>query len=541
VDQQPEEVQHDRNETSNDAPRQSAEEDFDSDFWFHEIPELPKVQLKHKSLCWNPGRLVVVKREPFPSGCAMMCAVPGAILLTIVLLIVREQVLGGPGTWPAFLTSAGVCLVVGGLLIYRRMRGSKQETTLDWESQTVQSRQGRSRGECSFQQIKQIAVRPVARPNYFRSKLEIEYNDRTETLLETDPPEDEALIPCRQLAPAADRIARALSVPMVVEIDGKAVDHSLALDGAPPVEKVAARYEKLGDRRRMEMRSADYEGDTDLAAAKKQQATSYYMEAARLNPARSEPLLELAKLSENDARVAQAIELAVERKPEDPQPLMERGWRSALADRYEDALADYTAAIRLQPSVRAYHGRADVYVMQDQYSPAIDDFTKALELEPDNPQCYHQRASCLREWYRESGQQDHLNRALSDLDVANRLEPDEDSHLTERCALLKDAGRFEEAISGLTDLIRRDDSSSYLYTLRGQAYFDNKQFRLAIRDFTSSIEVLENQRRPGDESLQRMQDESLGYSFRWRSEAYRELGENIEADRDAQRFNELVD
>ena len=212
-----------------------------------------------------------------------------------------------------------------------------------------------------------------------------------------------------------------------------------------------------------------------------------------------------------------------------------------MADRYEDALADYTEAIRLQPSVKAYHGRADVYVMQDEYGQAVDDFSAALELEPDNPQCYHQRACCLREWYRDSRQQDHFDRALSDLDAAIRLEPDDDSHLTERCALLCDAGRRTEAIDGLTELIRRDDSSFYLYTLRGQAYFDDKQLRLAVRDFTSAIDVQEKQRRPADEAAQRMQDESLGYSYRWRSEAYRELGENIEADRDAQRFEELVE
>ena len=541
VDQQLDNEDLDLAGTAIDESASPDEEQYDSDFSFHEIPELSNVQLKHKSLCWNPGRLIVVKREPFPVGCAVLCAVPGAIVLTFVLLIVRELILGGPGTWPQFLTAAGVGLVVGGLFLYRRLRGPKQDVTIDWESQTVRTRRGMTTRESALHDVVQITVRPIPRPNYFRAKVDIEWADRAETFMETDPPEDEALVPCRQLAPAADRLARALSVPLVVEVDGKVVDNALVLDGALPPIDVAARYEKLGDRRWMEMKSAEYEGDSERAGDKKRQATSHYMEAARLNPARTAPLMELAKLSENDAHIAQAIDLAVDRNPDDPEPLMDRGWRSALADRYEDALADYSEAIRLQPSVKAYHGRADVFVMQEEYGQAVDDFTAALELEPENPQCYHQRACCLREWYRDSRRQDHLDRALADLDAANRLEPDDDSHLTERCALLCDAERFQEAITGLTELIRRDDSSFYLYTLRGQAYFDNQQLRLAVRDFTSAIELQEKQTRPADETSQRMQDESLGYSYRWRSEAYRELGENIEADCDAQRYEDLVD
>ena len=94
----------------------------------------------------------------------------------------------GPGTWPAFLTFAGIVLGVGGFGIYRRLRGPKQDVTLDWESQTVRTRRGMTARELGLHDVVQITVRPIPRPNYFRAKLDIEWADRTETLMETDPP-----------------------------------------------------------------------------------------------------------------------------------------------------------------------------------------------------------------------------------------------------------------------------------------------------------------------------------------------------------------
>ena len=519
--------------TPQSDPDLSAVDEFDTDFWCHEIPELPRVSLKQKSLCWNPGQMVRIQREAFPVGCAMMCAIPGAIVLTFVMLILREQLFGGLGSAWSYGAAVATGLIVGGWFVYRKLRGPFHEITLDWEEQTLRCRKSRSTREFGLHEIQQIAVVPVARPNYFRAQVEVRLDRGTEILLETDPPEDEALIPCRQLAPAALRLAEALSVPLIVEIDATAIDNAEILQGGPTAVEIAANYAKLGERREMDMFSAQMKGQAEEAAEKKQQATGYYMEAARLNPSETTPLLKLANLSDKEAHIDQAIDLAIEANPEDPEPLMARGFQLCLDGKYEESLADYTAAIRLEPSVKSYHGRADVHLAREDYAAAVDDSTKALELDSDDPWCYHQRGACLRDWYRETNQEETLNRALSDLDRADQLDSDNDMHRIERCELLKDAGRLEEAIAGFSELIAADGSNFYLYSQRGQAHFDARQFRPAVRDFTESIDALEKQPRPADSSMARTHQDSIGYAYRWRSEAYRQMGENIKADEDA--------
>ena len=61
---------------------------------------------------------------------------------------------------------------------------------------------------------------------------------------------------------------------------------------------------------------------------------------------------------------------------------------------FEAAIADYTTAIRLNPThCRAYYNRAFSYDRIQQYGAAIADYTKALEIEPNNATAYHNRGS----------------------------------------------------------------------------------------------------------------------------------------------------
>src|SRR5262249_17233881 len=75
---------------------------------------------------------------------------------------------------------------------------------------------------------------------------------------------------------------------------------------------------------------------------------------------------------------------------------LDRGMAHAQLKNHDDALADFSAAIKLRPTEQAYLRRGMVYLTKKQYPEAVQDFTRALELNPKNPDThYNQRLAHL--------------------------------------------------------------------------------------------------------------------------------------------------
>jgi tetratricopeptide (TPR) repeat protein len=84
---------------------------------------------------------------------------------------------------------------------------------------------------------------------------------------------------------------------------------------------------------------------------------------------------------------------------------------------YDDAIADYDAAIRLNPNdSRAYGNRGLTYGDKGDYDRAIADFSEAIRLDPNNADAYNGRGIA-------HGHQGDYDRAISDYDEALRLQP----------------------------------------------------------------------------------------------------------------------
>ncbi|MGV0005256.1 MAG: tetratricopeptide repeat protein [Candidatus Porifericomitaceae bacterium WSBS_2022_MAG_OTU9] len=63
-------------------------------------------------------------------------------------------------------------------------------------------------------------------------------------------------------------------------------------------------------------------------------------------------------------------------------------------DKYEEAIVDYTEAIKLKPdNPAAYYNRASTKSNLGRHDEAIEDYTEAIKLKPDNPAAYYNRAS----------------------------------------------------------------------------------------------------------------------------------------------------
>ena len=66
-------------------------------------------------------------------------------------------------------------------------------------------------------------------------------------------------------------------------------------------------------------------------------------------------------------------------------------------ERWEEAIAEYDEAIRLDPqNADAYSNRGFTYFKLDQFEQAIQDYGEAIRLDPRNPMIYANRAVMYR-------------------------------------------------------------------------------------------------------------------------------------------------
>jgi tetratricopeptide (TPR) repeat protein len=73
---------------------------------------------------------------------------------------------------------------------------------------------------------------------------------------------------------------------------------------------------------------------------------------------------------------------------EEAQRHFERGINLYRIDRFNDAIAEFTEAIKLHPNGAGIYGnRGAAYGQQGKYSEAIADFETQLKLDPGNVEC----------------------------------------------------------------------------------------------------------------------------------------------------------
>ncbi len=77
--------------------------------------------------------------------------------------------------------------------------------------------------------------------------------------------------------------------------------------------------------------------------------------------------------------------------------ILRRARAHLVAGDYDSAIADYTQAIRLDPTdASAYYGRGLAYFFTGDYDSAIADYTEAIRLDPKNAMAYYDRGLAYR-------------------------------------------------------------------------------------------------------------------------------------------------
>ena len=125
-------------------------------------------------------------------------------------------------------------------------------------------------------------------------------------------------------------------------------------------------------------------------------------------------------------------------KPETAGVFAVRGWAYRELGKYEDAIADFTVAIELDPGISAYYrDRGIAHYLNGGYDEAIADYLSAIAIDPRDPYLYMFRGLA-------HNRKDEYDRAVIDYDTAVALNPDDPYFYFFRSVALKSLGEENE-------------------------------------------------------------------------------------------------
>jgi tetratricopeptide (TPR) repeat protein len=161
--------------------------------------------------------------------------------------------------------------------------------------------------------------------------------------------------------------------------------------------------------------------------------------------------------------------------------LFQLGLSRYLHGEYQQAAAQFTAALKLDPTdARLYAHRGDAYRLQCEYERAIADFHAALRLKPSNPAVLVSRAMA----YHFSGEHEC---AVADCSAALEFSPNNATAYRIRAAAYADLSSPHQALADLAAAITlapEDDEARYQ---RGVIHVNQREYGKAIADFDRAL------------------------------------------------------
>jgi tetratricopeptide (TPR) repeat protein len=129
--------------------------------------------------------------------------------------------------------------------------------------------------------------------------------------------------------------------------------------------------------------------------------------------------------------------------------------------RYEDALADYTRVIEIDPNYPEYHfDRGNLLSKMGRLQEAIDNYTHAIEISPPFPEVYYNRAAA----YNRLGE---VEKALTDYTYLLEFDPDHLDGRLNRATLLLEAGDTAGARQDVQEGLAQDAQHAQLLCTLG--------------------------------------------------------------------------
>jgi tetratricopeptide (TPR) repeat protein len=195
---------------------------------------------------------------------------------------------------------------------------------------------------------------------------------------------------------------------------------------------------------------------------------------------------------------------AIDLDPEHVGAIASRGETHRDAERHDEALDDFSRAIDLDPGpVRALISRAETYRLTRQCDQALDDFSRAIELDPRSPGATIGRGETyyLMERYDE---------ALDDFSRAIEISPGWAWAIIDRGETYRVMARYDDALADLNRAIQLDPSSVWALINRAETFHLVKQYDDALADLNRTLELT-----PGSSSVIALRGEIYGLMERY--------------------------
>ncbi|MGW5650019.1 tetratricopeptide repeat protein [Streptomyces humi] len=160
-----------------------------------------------------------------------------------------------------------------------------------------------------------------------------------------------------------------------------------------------------------------------------------------------------------------------------------RGREHRTANNYQQALADYAAAVELDPGLdRAHYGRGLTHLFLGRYEEALAGLDRAVELNPDEGEYIADRGITHRALER-------YDDALADLDRAVGLHPDNAWVIAQRGILHRAMERYDDAVADFDRAVGLDPDDAWTVVQRGITHRVMERYADAVADFDRAIEI----------------------------------------------------
>lgn len=169
-------------------------------------------------------------------------------------------------------------------------------------------------------------------------------------------------------------------------------------------------------------------------------------------------------------------------KPVDARKEYETGTRLFGKKEWKPALNHYNNAIKANNGfVKAYVMRGASYFLLEDEPKAISDLDRALELDPENPQGLYARA--LLYYFKGDAKQ-----AIKDLDRFLKSQTESSRGYLYRAAANYRLGQMKPVLSDASKAIEFAPKTTEAFMLRGAAYMRTGNLDAALQDFDLAIE-----------------------------------------------------
>jgi tetratricopeptide (TPR) repeat protein len=169
--------------------------------------------------------------------------------------------------------------------------------------------------------------------------------------------------------------------------------------------------------------------------------------------------------------------------PKTAEQFNRRGVRYHNRRHYDEAISDYTQAIRLDSTLaRAFKNRAAAFNCKGDRDTAIADCNEAIRLNSNMDDAYNERGIAFS-W------KDQYDKAIENYTRAIQLDPKEAVYHTNRGQAYSSKGDWNQAIGNYDEAVRLNVDYALPRLKRGHAYFQLKNYSQAVADYDATLKL----------------------------------------------------